>query len=988
MLPMKKKYYLIFLLFLNLHLIHGQNKTVATSALGWIVKDPFKSEVFIENKGQFYNPDGQPENNIAYAISNKDLHVYFSPNGLSYHVIDAKLKNESPEGTEEVKEKAEEEFHKNGMINKNHFKKYYNDKSAYINIEWIGVDPNAKIVVSEQVSDYYTYSKAEEGKLVGGITAHAFKKLTYKNLYPGIDVEYYFPENKSELGVKYNVIVYPGADVSKIKMRYSGQRSLSIDKEGNLLIANLGGNVIDHAPLVSNDENGNHIKTQFVIQDQTVSFQVASYDKNKKLVIDPFTTIWNTNPGFTGTNAGYGVEVDYSHNVYVFGGGVKSGLFDYFYEVKKFSPAGVLLWTYSPPVASFGFYGDIVVDRIGNSFIGSGFYFGASGSGGPTIIKIDPTGTQVASMVNGQPGNTAAFETWRLSLNQLTNSNTLFIGGGGSTGYQLATVSTNLTGFQAYNSFQSTNGLKDIAYLAQDKSGIYVYSEVPRNGSTAAATEDGRIVKVPTASMANWVWQTHDPSPLTEAGNMSYLNGGAASTTHGYSTGLNGMVVCDDRVYTYDGNIIRGWDATTGAKVDSAFSGGAFDKHSGIDIDSCCRVYIGLNSVIKRYSSSLAFDVSIPTAGDVYDLKIDPQNDTIIYVTGNGFVQMIKMSKDCKAVTPPLTVTTSGFTVCSGGCGDITATPSKGTSPYTYLWQPGNLTGIKTNVCPTSNTTYTITVTDAIGATATATAVATVGGVSSITATILNIVNNSCNGDSKGSATVSASGGSGYIYSWSTNPVQTGQTATGLSAGTYTVTVSDANSCPIQKTVTITEPPAIVVEGKLGYFCPDNPEIVLHASTGHTGYQWLDQNGNAIPGATTDSLFVSNALVGQKYTINYIDPATGCKVNEVFTINMNPPPAESELIIPNVFTPNGDGKNDRFDISPSGVKDFSIRIYDRWGLQLFETSEYGKDKGWDGRTTTGKEVPDGVYYFLLSYSPACTSDPQKVENYGFVQLIR
>ena len=72
-----------------------------------------------------------------------------------------------------------------------------------------------------------------------------------------------------------------------------------------------------------------------------------------------------------------------------------------------------------------------------------------------------------------------------------------------------------------------------------------------------------------------------------------------------------------------------------------------------------------------------------------------------------------------------------------------------------------------------------------------------------------------CNGGSNGTATANPSGGTPfagpnpYTYSWNTIPVQTSQTATGLSAGTYTCTITDANGCQTIPSVTITQPSAI-----------------------------------------------------------------------------------------------------------------------------------------------------------------------------------
>src|SRR5207247_1200740 len=102
--------------------------------------------------------------------------------------------------------------------------------------------------------------------------------------------------------------------------------------------------------------------------------------------------------------------------------------------------------------------------------------------------------------------------------------------------------------------------------------------------------------------------------------------------------------------------------------------------------------------------------------------------------------------------------------------------------------------------------TYIVTVSDANGCTATASATIT-QPLTALSASISTQVNVLCFGGSNGSATASASGGTGSkTFSWNTSPVQNGSTATNLGAGTYIVTVSDANGCTATASATITQP--------------------------------------------------------------------------------------------------------------------------------------------------------------------------------------
>ncbi|MGQ0828856.1 MAG: PKD domain-containing protein, partial [Bacteroidota bacterium] len=88
---------------------------------------------------------------------------------------------------------------------------------------------------------------------------------------------------------------------------------------------------------------------------------------------------------------------------------------------------------------------------------------------------------------------------------------------------------------------------------------------------------------------------------------------------------------------------------------------------------------------------------------------------------------------------------------------------------------------------------------------------------------------------------------------------------------------------------------------------------------------------------------------------------------------------EEELFIPNVFTPNGDGINDEFAIGGVCKQDnYKVQIFNRWGIQLFTTDI--KNLAWDGRTKSGEEASDGVYYYVLTH---------KDKTYtGFLHLMR
>ncbi|MNX41787.1 hypothetical protein D3C86_721950 [compost metagenome] len=139
---------------------------------------------------------------------------------------------------------------------------------------------------------------------------------------------------------------------------------------------------------------------------------------------------------------------------------------------------------------------------------------------------------------------------------------------------------------------------------------------------------------------------------------------------------------------------------------------------------------------------------------------------------------------------------------CNGSAnGTASVTPSGGTAPYTYSWSPSG--GTAATATGLTAGAYTVTITDANGCTATRNYTITQPSAISATSSQINVSNA---GGANGSATVSVTGGTGtYTYSWSPSG-GTAATASGLTAGTYTCTITDANLCSTTKTFSITQP--------------------------------------------------------------------------------------------------------------------------------------------------------------------------------------
>lgn len=243
-----------------------------------------------------------------------------------------------------------------------------------------------------------------------------------------------------------------------------------------------------------------------------------------------------------------------------------------------------------------------------------------------------------------------------------------------------------------------------------------------------------------------------------------------------------------------------------------------------------------------------------------------------------------------ESLCPPLAVNVSVNSVASVRCfntntGSIDITASSGNPPYTYNWSNGSHSQDLNNV-PAG--TYTCTVTSSNGWTGISEAIIVEGPSEPLAIAVVDQTPVGCNGV-QGTVTVAATGGwSGYSYLWSNG--QAGETVYGLSAGNYTVTVTDDNNCT--KVLTVNVPPAVPPVASIStppQITCLQPSIVLNATNSSEGdnivYQWnASAGGNIVSGATTTTPTVNAAGI---YTLQVTNTATNCVSYASTTVSAN-----------------------------------------------------------------------------------------------------
>jgi gliding motility-associated-like protein len=201
--------------------------------------------------------------------------------------------------------------------------------------------------------------------------------------------------------------------------------------------------------------------------------------------------------------------------------------------------------------------------------------------------------------------------------------------------------------------------------------------------------------------------------------------------------------------------------------------------------------------------------------------------------------------------------------------------------------------------------------------------------------------------------------------------------------GQYTVTViASIGSCTnsASNTLTVNPLPTLSILNPTVTTC-ENTEAqfdVLNASSNNT-YQWYNSGQNISSGTSLSIKSVNESNAGT-YTVTVTD-ANGCIASAIGLLVID----ECDTFIPEIFTPNGDGKNDGFEIK--NIKKYpknNLKIFNRWGNLVYQKDAYNNEfEGYanEGNAVGKGKLPAGTYYIVLDYGDGKT----KVYN-GILQL--
>lgn len=318
---------LIFCSFMSLSVMAKDVKTTVAGALR-------KPLCFIENKGQVRDGQNNPFSEIQYKLSSPGMSLYVGKGQLSYQFRKIDNSTSTP-----------------GV-------------SGYtMNVNLLGANPDAKVIATDEQDYYENYFS---GNNPNGLTAHSFNKVTYKEIYPGIDWVLYIKNDK----VEYDFVIRPGADASNIRLKYGGATALSISKDGGIIAETPMGKVEENKPYTYETISGKAVTSRFVLRNNVVSFETGKHSGS--LTIDPFLQ-WSTYFGGAAEDVVTSVKADALGNTYIAG----------------YSAAGAFVLTGPYAFNNGGAYDAFLAKYNSNGSIAWSTYYGGAADDRGTCLAVD-----------------------------------------------------------------------------------------------------------------------------------------------------------------------------------------------------------------------------------------------------------------------------------------------------------------------------------------------------------------------------------------------------------------------------------------------------------------------------------------------------------------------------------------------------------------------------------------------------------------------
>ena len=613
-----------------------------------------QSQGFIENKGQVYDQDGNPNADVLFYSSTLDYSVQLNRSGMSFQIFEYDIKNVDKEseinGPTQLKPEYKVNIYRTDLI--------LNDMNSRFKI---------KRGKRQNIHRNFYFDHCPKG-----ITdVPSYESILIEDCYDGIDLNYYYNEGE----IEYDFILRPGSQPDRIKWKAEGVE-ISINSNGDLLLRNPLGDIIQSRPIAI--QNGRNIEVKWKIDDKGfLGYELESYDPEQMLIIDPIIRKWATYYGGNGLEDVYGGMTTLGGTSYFVGstttllnmattgahqttlGGSRDAL------ISSFSNSGGLVWStyYGGSSADVAYDSDI--DDFGNIYL-----IGHTTSNS----AIATSGSHLSTFA----GNVDAFLV-KFSASGIRQWGTYF--GGTGQDYGLGCTLDDSANVFITGRTASTNGIAT--------SGCH------QNSNGGGSAGDAFLAKF--SSSGSLKWSTYYGGNDNDGSLSLQIDSAGNVIMSGYTWSNNGIATSG----SYNASRNGGEDGfiakfnSSGSRLWATYLGGTLDDHLiRCATDDSGYVYVtGHTRSTNGISTSGSHQSSLGGNRDAFVMKFDAvgnhQWGTYLGGMGDDIGRNIRVAHDGNVLLCGYTSSSSGIasanaykSINSGGSNDAF---------YTILDQAGNV---------------------------------------------------------------------------------------------------------------------------------------------------------------------------------------------------------------------------------------------------------------------------------------------------------
>ncbi len=529
--------------------------------------------------------EGQWDNRIEYKVDLQMGEMLIEKDGFTYYLNDAnqKLRHSHGENHNSFKEHTPDFFDAQVI------------RSKFLGSSWEGMK------IEKDSTQFYNNYLIGNDRSKWKSRIHNYSDITLIDFYPEISLHL----NGKRGYLKYSLEVEANVDASVIKIEYTGQDKIYIDKKGQLILKNRFGEIIEGNPIAwVEDEYGKEfVKVKYKLSNNVISFVFPrGYDHSKRLIIDPSIT-FSTFTGSTADNWGMSATPDQNANL--IGGGV---VFDLGYPISSGAydasfnggtvDIGITKFNSTGTAAIFSTYIGGIGSDTPNSMICNQsnelFIFGLTSSAdfpmsGSPFDNIFNGGPDESNNANGL-GFTQGVDMFvaHLSSDGSTMIASTFVGGSSTDG-----LNSSILRYGYGDQFRGE-------IILDDNDNVYVTSmtkssNFPVSGSgqsSISGSQDAIVFKMPP-TLNSMTWSSYYGGALYETGNSIQLSSTGDVFIVGGSTSSN----IPSSLNSFSGGLSDGYlariDGNTGAIISSRYIGALeYDQTYFVQLDIEDNVYI------------------------------------------------------------------------------------------------------------------------------------------------------------------------------------------------------------------------------------------------------------------------------------------------------------------------------------------------------------------------------------------------------------